>query len=264
MKVAGPATAASLTEELDRATSAMAAASARILRLIVEYDRRNLWRRDGATSMTSWLAGRYGIAWGTAREWVRVAHALRRLPRIAAAYAEARISWDQLRPLTRFATPGTDARWSREAPNRRPASLVREARRHERIRTEDAQEIHRRRYLWLAWDHEVPALHIEGMLPAEQGAAIKAALERRAGEIVWDASADSPQDARMADAFVELVAGRDAEQAPPATLCCTREPRFWLARRATGGRGWRRRMAVGGCHRRVFAGWRATLGSSGS
>ncbi|HJV05168.1 MAG TPA: DUF222 domain-containing protein [Actinomycetota bacterium] len=219
MEVARAATDRDLTSALDRAASAMAAASAEILRTVAEYDRRKLWRRDGATSMSSWLAGRYGIAWGTAREWVRVAHALQGLPRIAEAYAGARLSWDQLRPLTRFATPETDVRWAREAPDRRPASLVREARRHERIRTEDAREIHRRRYLWIHWDHEVPALHIEGMLPAEQGTAVKAALERRAAEVVLEEPpAGPPQDARMADAFVELVAGRNAEQAPSATL----------------------------------------------
>ncbi len=93
MEVAGPATAESLTEALDRATSAMTAASADVLRAVAEYDECRLWRRDGATSMTSWLAGRYGLAWGTAREWVRVAHALRGVPRIAEAYAAARLSW---------------------------------------------------------------------------------------------------------------------------------------------------------------------------
>jgi hypothetical protein len=37
--------------------------------------------------MTSWLAARYGMAWGTAREWVRVAHRARDLPWIAEAHA---------------------------------------------------------------------------------------------------------------------------------------------------------------------------------
>jgi hypothetical protein len=37
--------------------------------------------------MTSWLAARYGMAWGTAREWVRVSHRARDLPWIAEAHA---------------------------------------------------------------------------------------------------------------------------------------------------------------------------------
>jgi hypothetical protein len=155
-------------QELDQATVSIAATSARVLRMVAEYDKRRLWRRDGATSMTSWLAGRYGLAWGTAREWVRVAHALRRLPRLAEAYSGGRLSWDQLRPLTRFVTPDNDGLWARRGPELRPATLYREARRHERIRSEDVRNIHRRRFLWLHWDHELPLLHLEGMLPAEQ------------------------------------------------------------------------------------------------
>ena len=163
MKVAGPATA--LTEALERATSAIAAASAEVLRAVAEYDECRLWRRDGATSMTSWLAGRYGLAWGTAREWVRVAHALRGLPRIAEAFAAARLSWDQLRPLTKFATSETDARWARKAPDMRPATLYREARRHERIRTEDAREIHRRRTCGCTGTRRSPPCTSKGCSP---------------------------------------------------------------------------------------------------
>jgi hypothetical protein len=48
MKVAGPATSEVLTEALDQATALMAAASAEALRRVAKYDRRKLWRRDGA------------------------------------------------------------------------------------------------------------------------------------------------------------------------------------------------------------------------
>jgi uncharacterized protein DUF222 len=107
---------------LDHATAVMAAASTEALRAVAGCDERKVWRRDGATSMTSWLAARYGLAWGTAREWVRVAHALRELPRIAEAHACGRLSWDQLRPLTRFATPETDQDWATKGPELRPAA----------------------------------------------------------------------------------------------------------------------------------------------
>jgi Domain of unknown function (DUF222) len=98
MELAAPRDSDELMEDMDRSTAAMAAASAACLRAVASYDDRKLWKKDGATSMSSWLAGRYGLSWGTAREWVRVAHALRRLPRIFDAYAQGRISWDQLRP----------------------------------------------------------------------------------------------------------------------------------------------------------------------
>jgi len=164
--------------------------------------------------MTSWLAGRYGLAWGTAREWVRVAHALEGLPRIADAYAGGRLSWDQLRPLTRFATPETDGRWSERASELRPATLWREARRHERVRAREAEEARRTRYLSLDWDHERSVLWLEGMLPAEEGTALQAALLRRAEQVPADPTAADPAGARLADALVDLATGGPE----PATL----------------------------------------------
>jgi hypothetical protein len=171
MRFAAPRDSEALMGVMHRTTATMAVASAQCLRAVAQYDQRKLWRRDGATAMSSWLAARYGLAWGTAREWVRVAHALRRLPRIAEAYADGRLSWDQLRPLTRFATPETDQYWSRRAPKLRRSTLVREAKRHQRVRTEDVREIHRKRYVSLWWDPESPILYLEGMVGAEQGAA---------------------------------------------------------------------------------------------
>jgi hypothetical protein len=180
------------TQELDDAVFLMTTASAEVLDVVARYDRQKLWARDGATSMTSWLAGRYALAWGTAREWVRVAQALQRLPRIARAYREGRLSWDQLRPLTRFATPQTEEFWAGKAPSLRPAGLWREARRHERIRVREAEEAHRQRYLSLRWDHERPVLWLEGMLPAEQGAALETALGQRAERLPADSGATDP------------------------------------------------------------------------
>jgi hypothetical protein len=214
MRFAAPRDSEELIEVMDRTTAAMAAASAECLRAVSHYDRRKLWRRDGATSMSSWLAARYGLAWGTAREWIRVARALHRLPRIAEAYGAGRLSWDQLRPLSRFATPETDQRWAEEAPRRRPAGLWREARRHDRARVKDAQEARRERYLWLHWDPERPVLWLEGMLPAEEGERLEGALRHRAEQVPPDPDASDPPAARMADALVDLACG-DPE---PATV----------------------------------------------
>src|SRR5687768_4967635 len=102
-------------EALDHEIAAMTAASARSLRRVAAMDRDGAWKGSGATCMSGWLAARYGVAAATAREWVRVARALMCLPLIAEAYESGRLSWDQLRPLTRFATPETDARWAAKA-----------------------------------------------------------------------------------------------------------------------------------------------------
>jgi hypothetical protein len=219
MRFAAPERSEALIDVLDRTTAAIAAASAECLRAVASYDEQKAWRRDGATSMSSWLAGRYGLAWGTAREWVRVAHALRRLPRIARTYEEGKLSWDQVRPLTKFAEPATDESWAGKAPEFRPSTLWREARRHERVRTEDVREIHRRRYLSLWWDPESPILYLGGMMGAEQGAALQQALERRAEQVVLEEPPESPSgEARLADALVELVTGSEGDRAPVPTV----------------------------------------------
>jgi hypothetical protein len=229
-------------DTLDRAVDEMAAASARALRAVAESDRLGLWRRDGATSMSSWLAGRYGLSWGTAREWVRVAHALGGLPRIEAAFHGARLSWDQLRPLTRFATSETEERWAERAPEMRPAALWREARRHERVLARQADEARRRRHLRLDWDHERSVLWLEGMLPAEEGAALQAAVEARADRIPRDPEADDPAGARLADALVDVAV--DQPEAPVvvvhagADALSREEPERgpWLAETESGHR----------------------------
>src|SRR5919204_3492074 len=106
-----------LIRSMDQAAAAGAAASSDLLEAVAHFDEHRLWRNDGATSMTPWLAARYCLTWGTAREWVRVATALRGLPAIASAYRAGSFSWDQLRPLTRYATPDTDVELAREAPS---------------------------------------------------------------------------------------------------------------------------------------------------
>ncbi len=223
----------------------MAAASAEALRLLAEYDEAKAWERDGSTSMTGWLAARYGLARATAREWVRVARAVRELPRIARAHACGRLSFDQLKPLTRFAAAETDEYWAARAPSLRPWRLWREAERHQRLRTRQAEGIHRRRYLSLTWDQQEPVLHLQGWLPAEQGAALEGALQRRAQEVAPDPCAQDPEGARLADALVELV-GAGGQGEPAATTLVVhasaealtmREPRRgpWLAE-TEGGR----------------------------
>jgi hypothetical protein len=218
MSSAALATEPALRGVIDQATAAIAAASADCLQAVALYDERKWWERDGATSMSSWLSARYGLTWGTAREWVRVARALRHLPALAEAFSFGRLSWDQLRPLTKFATAETDEVWARRAPGVWPSTLWREARRHERAVVREANDVRRRRHLELWEDPEVPVMYLEGMLPSEEGAAVRTALEKRAEEIVLADSPPDPRGARMADALVELVTGGSADDGPRPTM----------------------------------------------
>src|SRR5207249_4067804 len=77
--------------------------------LIRQFDERNGWNH-GFPSCAHWLAWRASMDLGAARERVRVARALPALPRIAAAFARAELSYAKVRALTRVATPETEER----------------------------------------------------------------------------------------------------------------------------------------------------------
>ena len=79
------------------------AANARFLALIAELDRRQGWAEWGVKSCAHWLNWKCGIDLGAAREQVRVAHALAKLPQVAAAMTEGRLSYAKVRALTRVA-----------------------------------------------------------------------------------------------------------------------------------------------------------------
>src|SRR3954469_8908185 len=87
----------------------LAAATAAWLRLVAEFDERNGWFGVGIRSCAEWLAWQCGLAPGTAREHVRVARALRVLPRIEAAFAAGRLSYAKVRALTRIAAPDCES-----------------------------------------------------------------------------------------------------------------------------------------------------------
>lgn len=69
------------------------------LRRLSEIDRRRLFERDGHLSSASWLAARHRVAWGTARESVRVARALDEMPGTRRALDEGELSMSAVRIL---------------------------------------------------------------------------------------------------------------------------------------------------------------------
>lgn len=94
---------ASLSVHLDAATH-------RLLECIRRFDEACGWHEQGAVSCAHWLAWRVGWDPATAREKVRVARALGRLPAIDEALRSARLSYAKVRALTRVATPDNEAK----------------------------------------------------------------------------------------------------------------------------------------------------------
>ncbi len=90
-----------LESELLGLAGHIAAAEARFLQLLGEFDERGGWVGDGIRSCAHWLSWRAGMSRRTAAERLRVAHALRNLPRIAEAFAAGRVSYSKTTPRTR-------------------------------------------------------------------------------------------------------------------------------------------------------------------
>jgi hypothetical protein len=94
------------------------------LRRLAEIERRATYQRDGHLSAASWLASAFKVAWGAAREQVRIARALEEMPATRRALDEGELSMSAVRVLV--AARDTD----REAFRESETALVEAARIH--------------------------------------------------------------------------------------------------------------------------------------
>jgi hypothetical protein len=203
----------------------LAAGEARFIDLVDQLDAREAWAGVGIVSCAHWLSWQCSLGANAARERVRVARALRDLPRTRDAFANARLSFSQVRALTRVATPDNEeglldlARHSTAAQLETVIRGVRRAAASEE--TARARDAYATRTLTYFYDDDGTFV-IRGRLPAEQGAVVAQALDaivdefRRAVGTVRDDSAklhavDTPTDTSTdwaADASID--AGTEA------------------------------------------------------
>ncbi|WP_168217800.1 HNH endonuclease signature motif containing protein [Occultella kanbiaonis] len=94
--------------ELSGLAVKIAATTCRFLLLLAEFDARQGWNTGGFASCVNWLSWRCGMSATTAREQVRIAHALSDLPGITAAFTAGHLSYSKVRAITRVATPETE------------------------------------------------------------------------------------------------------------------------------------------------------------
>jgi hypothetical protein len=99
-----------LSREIADLAAHMDAATHRLLTCIRQFDEAGGWYEQGATSCAHWLAWRIGLDSATAREKVRVARALGKLPVIDEALRVGKLSYAKARALTRVATPETETK----------------------------------------------------------------------------------------------------------------------------------------------------------
>jgi hypothetical protein len=146
-----------------------------------------------------------GTPAGKARQIVEVARALESTPALADAAVHGALSWEQLEPLTRIATPETDGEWAARGPNCAPSDLQKVARRTRKLTADDARERTEAREVRTWREPEFGMSCGRWRLPELDGILVERVLDHMAEQLrpaaggAWDSLAH-----RKADALVEL------------------------------------------------------------
>ena len=211
-----------LGERIAELAAQINAAEFQMMTLIAAFDRRGGWK-DGFGSCAEWLAWRTGIKIGPARERVRTARALEKLPRTAEALREGSISYTKVRALTRVATPEREVELLEFARAGSAAKLERTVRMWRKLSRDaelTAEQARRRSRTFSVFVDGDGMYVVKGRLEPEVGAMLMRAVEaasdalfRRgegAGSVDREGVSDDPRPKpkqRRADA-VGLLAER--------------------------------------------------------
>jgi hypothetical protein len=203
-----------LETELAAISGSIAAGECRFLLLLAEFDRRAEWVNQGATSCAHWLSWRCSISPMTAREKVRVARSLERLPLTTQAFAQGRLSFSQVRALTRVATASNEPDLL-EMAGRMPVSNLEVAiSAYRKVQTNDLDAVNARHDARRV-DYEYEddgSVVLRTRLSPEDGALVLQALDAAADDLrrkekEENVSAETLSYlARMADGLVAMAA----------------------------------------------------------
>ena len=203
------------------------AATYRLLVLIAELDRREVWAAQGALSCAHWLSWACGIDTHTAREKVCVARALTGRPLLSEALAKGELGYSKVRALTRIATSENEddllniGLHGTAQHVEKFVRLYRRAKQTEETERADAQHENRGLTFWHEDDGTV-VLH--GRFPPEMGARILNALDTAMAAHAeeqpaagWDDEGAAPEDVPRG------TSRRDASSAGGANVAGARE-----------------------------------------
>jgi hypothetical protein len=156
------------------------AATYRFLRLVGEFDRERAYERHGLVNTAQWLNWQCGIGAVAAREKVRVARALERLPEISEAFSSGELSYSKVRAMTRVATAANESVLVHVARYGTAAHVEKLVRKYHWTQRRDAgrlaQQRHAQRHVSYFYDAN-GELVLNARLPPELGAVVRRALE---------------------------------------------------------------------------------------
>ena len=196
----------------------LAAGKAEQLELIGEFDARQAWAGPGLLSCAHWLTWRTGMSPNAARERVRIARSLPALPLIAGAFGSGRLSFSQVRALTRVADDSNEGALVELARNTTAAQLERVVRGMRRVHkieedTADPELAEFRMRTTTGYDQDGNFV-LRLVCSAEDGALVQAALTQVQADLDRQraaAAAEPTEAARPTEA-----AGVSAETPAPA------------------------------------------------
>jgi len=175
-----PRSLAELEAQITELSAHLNAASYRWLALIAEFDRREGWADGSTPSCAHWLGWKCGLNSGAAREKVRVARALERLPLLSAAMASGALSYSKVRAVTRVATADNEDTLltiALQGTAHDVETLVRLYRRADEV-YELGREAMQQANRGVSWFYDDDgSLVLRARLPAETGALLVKALE---------------------------------------------------------------------------------------
>ena len=190
------------------------AATYQLLVLIREFDEQEGWSQPGLCSCAHWLNFKCGIGLNAAREKVRVARALKDLPKISQAFERGELSYSKVRAMTRIADAGNEdylLNIAHHGTAYHVEQLVSKYRRCRRLQeADDANQQHEERTFSYYFDAD-GCLIFKGRLPPEQGTLVVKALERAMDQSFQNEAEDvtaetrDPIEARRADALGALA-----------------------------------------------------------
>ena len=182
----------------------MTAAQARFLVRLGEFERRQAFRDDGATSLESWTAERFGVSTPSARAYAHVAEKAWDIPHLVGSLCEGEISFDKVRGAGR-----------RGHPRERPLALCDQAKVHSvrelaDIARSEAELARTPLFVFVASEHDRRFLRfndayrtISAQLPADSYAETKAHIDAQLEQIPSDGA--TPLDQRRCDVLVGLL-----------------------------------------------------------
>ena len=200
-------------DELDRDIVNLAArinaATYELLVLIRQFDERAGWLKWGLGNCAEWLHYRCDLSMSAAREKVRVAHALKTLPDIAAAFATGDLSYSKVRAMTRVVVNDSELlSFALKTTTARVEERCRELRCGTVDSLGGAQRAFANRSLRVSRNAERGTMTITVELPMETGELVAKALDKARDDSAAKVEfVDESFSARQADAMVSMASG---------------------------------------------------------